>query len=241
MKQKDFAIIPISENAITLEFGPSPGQKKSQHVENIKQQLSGLKPKGILDILPAYTSLTIIYDFSIWMKTGPTGSPFHNLSRFLEQKLNASTAYTSNAKEIKKIPVCYDPEFGIDLFEASEKLDLSKDELIQLHHQKDYTVFMIGFLPGFPYLGKTNKKIHISRKSSPRTLVPKGSIAIADFQTGIYPVDSPGGWNIIGRTPLELINMDEGFKSRLEAGDKVRFYPIERDEFDLIQKEQAWG
>lgn len=241
MKQHDFVIIPLSESALTIELGSPPGQKKSQSIEAIRQQLFQLKLKGIFDIIPAYTNLSIIYDFSIWRKAGPTESPFQNLSSLIKKKIKPPGTFNTKPKEIKEIPVCYDPEYGPDLKEASKTLGLSQDELIHLHFQKEYTVFMIGFLPGFPYMGKTDKKIQIPRKSTPRTKVPKGSIAIADFQTGIYPFESPGGWNLIGRTPIELIKMEEEFKSYLESGDRVRFHPIDKEEFNVIREEHSWG
>ena len=139
------------------------------------------------------------------------------------------------------LPVCYDLEFALDLEAASSQLQLTPEALIKLHGSIDYRVFGIGFLPGFLYLGGIPEALRIPRKSAPRPQVPEGSVGLADFQTGIYPQTSPGGWNIIGRCPVKLFDPSRTPPSFIKAGDTVRFVPVNRGTYDLIQLEVAVG
>lgn len=133
-----------------------------------------------------------------------------------------------------KIPVCYDPSFGIDQQELCKNLKISLEELIDLHTKNTYTVFALGFLPGFMYLGGLDKVLHHPRHRHPREKVPKGSVGIAGKQTGIYPRESPGGWQLIGRSPLDLFKANQDPPCFIQAGDKIQFYPISMDEYQLI-------
>ena len=141
----------------------------------------------------------------------------------------------SGSSVIMNIPVCYDEEFGVDLQRIVEEKKLSKDEVIRLHCGKQYRVFMLGFLPGFPYMGEVDEKIAMPRKSEPKA-VAAGSVAIAGRQTGIYPLASPGGWSVIGRTPLKLFDPEKERPTLLNAGDTVEFYSISKEEFLLHEK-----
>ena len=138
-------------------------------------------------------------------------------------------------KYLVTIPVCYDVEFGLDLKELSELHGLSIDDTIGLHSQSVYEVFFIGFLPGFPYLGGLNPLIHTPRKKTPRQFIEKGSVGIAGGQTGVYTIDSPGGWNVIGKTPLDFFDATKNPPSLLTPGDHVRFVSISKEEFFTIE------
>jgi len=137
--------------------------------------------------------------------------------------------------DLIRIPVCYDNEFAIDLPWIAEQKSLTREEIIRLHSSRQYHVYMLGFLPGFSYMGEVDEKIIVRRKPEPQQILA-GSVGIAGKQTGIYPLNSPGGWQIIGRTPLKMFNKDNIEPCLLKAGDAVEFYSITSEEFDYIQK-----
>ncbi len=132
---------------------------------------------------------------------------------------------------VVSIPVCYGGDFGPDLEYVAHHNNISPQEVIEIHSGNEYSVYMIGFSPGFPYLGGMSEKISAPRRSSPRLIIPAGSVGIAGKQTGIYPIETPGGWQIIGRTPIKLFRPDEESPSLLQAGDKIKFTPISYPEF----------
>lgn len=142
---------------------------------------------------------------------------------------------THYSPSLIKIPVCYDPKFGIDQKTLCDNLSIELDELIRLHTNVTYTIYAIGFLPGFMYLGGLDKRLHHPRLEHPRGSVPKGSVGIAGMQTGIYPQESPGGWQLIGRSPLELFQVNKQPPCFVEVGDKIQFHPISIKEFELIE------
>ena len=139
-----------------------------------------------------------------------------------------------SAFKLWKVPVCYDREFGLDLVEISKVKKLSFAEIIKLHSGVIYTVYFIGFLPGFLYLGGLDKRLHFPRKKSPRHHIKKGAVAIGGHQTGVYPNSSPGGWNIIGNTPLDFFDRNDLTPCFAKPGDKVQFVPIDRSEYGAI-------
>ncbi len=139
------------------------------------------------------------------------------------------------AKKLVHIPVCYEPSLGPDLELVASEKQLAIEEIIRLHSGRAYRVYMIGFLPGFPYMAAVDDRIVMSRKNKPRAVIPAGSVGLAGLQTGIYPLDSPGGWQIIGRTPVKLFDKDNTNFLRINAGDAVQFYAVSRTEFDKLQ------
>jgi KipI family sensor histidine kinase inhibitor len=144
-------------------------------------------------------------------------------------------------KELHKIievPVCYDESFGIDLISMSIKLNLSTTEIIKIHTENIYQVYCLGFMPGFAYMGDVNIKIQMARHPQPRQNVSAGSVGIAGAQTGIYPMHSPGGWQIIGRTPLKIFDKDPAILSKFKMGDFVKFYPITLAEFESLNQNE---
>ena len=141
-------------------------------------------------------------------------------------------------EKIIRIPVCYDERLGIDLENIVLKNKISVDEIIQKHTEEIYLVYCLGFLPGFAYMGKVHESIQIARHASPRKLVIAGSLGIAGMQTGIYPMNSPGGWQIIGRTPLKIFDQDPRILGKLEAGNRIQFYPISFTEFEKLNEYQ---
>ena len=194
-------------------------------VEKIKAH----KEINYIDLIQGYNSLTIIYKKFI--------------ENFGEEVALLKSVYSSTLKIAKQdyflweIPVCYDLEFGIDLQELSKKSSLQIDEIIKRHSETIYKVFFIGFLPGFLYLGGLNEQLFFDRKPNPRLHVAKGSVAIGGMQTGVYPQNSAGGWNVIGKTPINFFDVNKPNPCFAKAGDFIKFKPISLDEFYQLEKE----
>jgi len=179
---------------------------------------------GFIECVPAYGSLTVYFNEHV----SAAGV------RSLLSDLSAQVSDTSFATEGKQIsiPVCYDPSLGMDLPWVSSHLNLSLEEIISLHTSVVYRVYMIGFIPGFPYMGTLPEQLEVPRKQTPSLKIPMGSVAIAGKQTGIYPAEVPGGWQVIGRTPLKMFDPSKSPCSFLNAGDLVQFNPITLDAFN---------
>lgn len=190
------------------------------------------KCAGIKDTIIAYSSLTLIYDPAIVRKSNLfSGSVYEWVQKKAAQAYHESSPENNQKGSLFRIPVCYDVEFGIDLPEVSRSINLSFEEIIDLHLSKIYRVYMLGFLPGFAYLGQVDPKLNMPRKQSPVT-VAAGSVGIVSNQTGIYPLNSPGGWQIIGRTSAKLFESKDQSPVKLQPGDEVQFYQITREEFE---------
>ncbi len=189
---------------------------------------------GVKDIILAYDTLTLIYDILEF-----DNNPYLFASQQLEAFLKASPTInqTRNASLIE-VPVCYDPSLGIDLEKAAIHLKCSIESIIQQHTEKIYTVYCLGFLPGFAYMGDTPKAIQVPRHATPRAKVAGGSVGIAGKQTGIYPIDSPGGWQIIGRTPFKIFDPNSKELTLFKAGDQIKFNPISLALFHQLNKHE---
>lgn len=188
---------------------------------------------GLKDTIVAYSSLTVIYDPNIVRKNHAIEeSVFCWIKKKLELAYRQSPIDDNQEHSMLRIPVCYDEEFGIDLQEVSRSTNLSAEEIIELHISKTYRVYMLGFLPGFAYLGEIEPRLIMPRKVTP-VFVQAGSVGIVSNQTGIYPMNSPGGWQIIGKTSIKLFEAGDQPPVKIKAGDEVQFYRITREEFDL--------
>jgi len=225
----------LSERAVTVTFADKISLAITQQITNINRQLLANPFPGFEASVPAYTTLTIYFDPQQLLESKLDG--WDNLQRVVNY---VSDLPEQNAEDqlirsnIVEIPVCYDAEFGFDLDELSLNNKLPIDEIIHLHSTAVYTVSMIGFTPGFAYLGGLDKRLFAPRKQTPRAAVPAGSVGIAGEQTGVYPLTIPGGWQIIGRTPLTLFNADLAQPVLLKMGDRVRFKPIDRITFNKL-------
>lgn len=189
------------------------------------------KITGVLDLIPAYTSLTLVYDLAALIKKFPGRSVYAMMESELQEAMRLVELYTVTISNRITIPVCYDQSLAPDLVALAELHQLTVEEVIQLHTAQTYRVYMIGFLPGFAYMGSVDERIRTARKTSPRTRVPAGSVGIAGGQTGIYPLDSPGGWQLIGQTPLRLFDVTQTDPCLLQPGDEVQFCSISLTEF----------
>jgi len=194
------------------------------------------KLPGIKDIIPAYSSITIVYDVAIIRDQYRVTSAFQFIKQYIEDSMkHVDWNKTPSSRKIE-IPVCYDPSLAPDLSVLASEKKLSAEEVVQLHCNKTYRVYMIGFLPGFAYMGKVDERIASPRKSNPDRMMHAGSVGIAGEQTGIYPLDSPGGWNIIGQTPLRMFDAGREEPVLLRAGDEVKFVAITLKEFQRLKQ-----
>jgi inhibitor of KinA len=225
-------IFPLGDAAAIVNFGNQISAETNDRVLSLAKYFDENPFAGFVEIVPAYSSLTIFYDV---FKVRKNNQNFEAAFDFVCAEIEKALLETNEREQIEtrlvEIPVCFDPEFAPDLdFIAAEK-NLSSEEIIEIFLAETYRVFMLGFLPGFAYLGEVAEKIAVPRKQSPRLQVPAGSVGIAGRQTGIYSLASPGGWQIIGRTPLEMFNPENQPPTRLQAGDAVRFYRIGKIDF----------
>ena len=230
-----FKLYPMGDSAIVVEFGKVLSPSVHARVMSFANSLEVNPVYGIIEFVPAFTTITIYYDPWIVSKGGKQDA-YETMSVITHTLLTTLKSTTNTSYRIVDIPVCYGGKSGPDLSFVASHSGLSDEEVIAIHTAGDYKVYMIGFAPGFPYLGGMDTRISAPRKDTPRTLIPAGSVGIAGMQTGIYPIETPGGWQLIGRTPIALFDPVRENPSLLNAGDKVRFILIGLKEYE--QKKQ---
>jgi inhibitor of KinA len=224
---------PFGDKAILIEWESKICVSISNAVLEFQQKIGAFENRNRVDTIAGYTSLTIVYRTNI--------IDYLKEVAVLKKIDTSKNIGGKKSSFIWEIPVCYDVEFGIDLQEISKVINLEIPEIIKLHSQNPYRVYFIGFLPGFLYLGGLNKQLFFDRKSNPRLKVAQGAVAIGGEQTGVYPSESSGGWNIIGKTPLVFFNIHEDIPCFAKAGDFIKFIPIDKEEFLKIKKEVKEG
>ncbi|NDK57462.1 5-oxoprolinase subunit PxpB [Pontibacter fetidus] len=234
MKQQDLASLqmyPLGDAAVVLQFGDTIATETHNLVRSFATYLQLHPFRGLIEFVPAFTTVTVYYNPWI-LAEQDTLSPYERIQVLMLDMLRhlkkESQVYTS--REVN-IPVCYGGKFGPDLAYVANHNHLTPEEVIAIHTSGSYQVYMIGFAPGFPYLGGLDERIAAPRKKTPRAVIPAGSVGIAGRQTGIYPIQTPGGWQLIGCTPLALFNPNRKQPSLLQAGDTVKFVAITPDEF----------
>jgi inhibitor of KinA len=222
---------PLGDRGILLEYGEGVSLRVNAQVHAAARLIDQATLPGVLETIPAYRSLLVVYD--------PLVTDFETLEHALAELEGASTPQEESLRKTIDVPVRYGGEFGPDLEFVAELAGLSCDRVVAIHSAQAYRVFLMGFTPGFPFLGPLPELLRAPRLGTPRTAVPAGSVGIADLQTGIYPVDSPGGWRIIGRTPLKLFNLSAENPFLCASGDQVRFRPISDAEFEVRAQRAA--
>ncbi len=233
-----FSIFPLADNALVVELGTEMDEATNRKTLQLFRQLQMNPLPGVLNLVPAYASLSVFYDPVQIRRNGYRElTAFEQVAAWIEE-LPFGEVLPEEEKALR-IPVCYGAGFGPDLETLAAFSGLSAEEVVRLHTAKPYRVYMIGFLPGFPYLGAVDERIAMPRKESPRLHVDAGSVGIAGTQTGIYPSDSPGGWQIIGRTPLQMFDVNREEPALLSPGMTVEFYPITADEYAHYQGRAA--
>jgi len=233
-----YQLYSISDQAITLDFGGPISEETNDRVHRLVASLQHNMLPGITDIIPAYNSVTVVYDYmTVYQQQlkNKNSLPVYTLvEQWIENNVNLQSIENEHGKKEIIIPVCYDKSVGIDIEFIAKSHALSIEQVIELHTAKTYRVFMNGFLPGFAYMGIVDPAIQTPRHDIPRPLVTAGSVGIAGVQTGIYPCNSPGGWQIIGKTPLPLI--DENESLLLTPGSLVKFNAISLLSFEKLIK-----
>ena len=221
-------ISPVGDRAISIDFGQVIDPTINRHIRQTIERIKELQLEGIIELVPTYCALLVEYDAMLYS--------YSEICNIIEPTLEEGMTNTTNELvTVVEVPTVYGGEFGPDLSFVASHNHLSEDEVISIHSGTDYLVYMLGFIPGFTYLGGMDSRIATPRLSSPRTLIPAGSVGIAGEQTGTYPSDSPGGWQIIGRTPVTMYDMSKAQVALLKAGDYVRYVPIDESEFHRIK------
>jgi inhibitor of KinA len=208
-------IVPLGDSALLVQLGNEIDITINQRVHALAALINISPLDGVIETVPAYTTLLIHYDPLILSDA--------NIRKWIHKKLDQIHDARLRKPRQLEIPVRYGGEFGVDLQFVADYHHLRVEDVIRIHSERTYTIYMMGFTPGFPYMGKLDDAIVTPRLETPRTRVPAGTVAIAGSQTGIYPIDSPGGWRLIGWTPLQLFNPESESPFLFSPGDEVRF------------------
>ncbi len=230
-------LLPLGDRAVLVQFGTAIDRETHERVKQLTASLDANPLPGMIEYIPAYTTVAIFYDPFLIRERQKTHSPYEWVCQWIREVVANLGESSAKSGRVVEIPVCYGGEMGPDLQVVAEHHGISQEEVVSIHAGREYLVYMIGFAPGFPYLGGLSEKIATPRRHSPRLRIPAGSVGIAGKQTGIYPLETPGGWQIIGRTPLRLFHPDGDPRSLLQAGDQVRFVPITMDQYRACEGE----
>jgi KipI family sensor histidine kinase inhibitor len=222
----------MGDRGLLLEFGDEISREINEKVRRMALAIQAESIEGVVETVPTYRSLLIIYN--------PVLLPIEDLKKRLERIEEELQQTPLQEPKLTHISVVYGGVYGPDLEGVAKYLRTSPEEVIRLHCSKPYLIYMIGFMPGYPYMGELPQELVTPRLKTPRLVVPKGSVAIAQRQTGIYSMESPGGWQILGRTPVELFDPEKDPPALLQMGDFVQFYPISEEEFHNWNLQSAW-
>jgi inhibitor of KinA len=227
-------ILAQGEQGIVVELGDAIDPALNARVHALARLVSERLAAEVLEVVPAYRSLLVLHD----PLRVPRGRLVRRLGRLAAEVGEAPAA---GPRRVVRLPVCYGGELGPDLADVARHAGLEPGEVVALHSGPVYRVYMLGFTPGFPYLGGMSPRIACPRLASPRTRIPPGSVAIGGEQTGVYPVESPGGWRLVGRTPARLFDPASAHPFLLAAGDGLRFVPVSREAYGALAEEVARG
>jgi inhibitor of KinA len=230
-----YHIFPLGDSALIIDLGNVIDESLNKLVHSFYYQLKDVPIAGIVEVVPGYSSLTVYYDvLSIKQKLNQHKTAFELISESIQELLSEDRKEMVINEDLFTVPVCYDKKYSPDIGFIAERNNISAEEVIHLHTSSTYQIYMLGFLPGFAYMGQVDDRIACPRKPQP-VLVEPGSVGIAGKQTGIYPLRSPGGWQIIGSTPLKLFNKDKDEPVLFKPVGRVQFYSITIDEFNHLK------
>jgi inhibitor of KinA len=219
----EFRIVQAGDSVLIVEFEERIDPAVNARAIAVAERLQEAGIAGVRDVVPTYRAVAVSFD--------PLRTNFDALQARLEREAEEPVVHVDDERRPVRIPVCYGDDLGPDLAAVAGKADMTEAEVVRLHTSATYRVFMLGFVPGFAYMGLVDSRIAVARHSTPRVRVPIGSVGIAGVQTGIYPAETPGGWQLIGRTPLKPFDPLRAEPFLVKAGDAVQFFEIDRDEF----------
>lgn len=223
----------LGDQTLLITLGDAIDEATHARVRAAVAQLDAARLAGVIDLVPAFASVAVHYDPAhVTGNPGDAATPYERIAARVAETLKDLTPDALPPARIVEIPVCYGGDLGPDLDDVARAHDLSSDDVVRIHTEATYLVYMIGFMPGFAYLGGLSERIATPRRSSPRPAVPAGTVGIGGSQTGVYPMVSPGGWNLIGRTPWKIFDIGRAEPTLLATGDRVRFRSISRAAFD---------
>ena len=226
----------LSERALLLDWGSTLNPALNRYIHRLGKQIQSHPFPGFIELVPAYSTLALFFDPTAILLVNPSREPWlvvrDQLEKFLRQEFGEEIL---EQYDVIRIPVLYN---GPDLANLASSKSLAVEEVITIHSSCVYDVFMLGFLPGFAYLGLVDDRIASPRLANPRTSVPAGAVGIAGNQTGVYPASSPGGWQLIGTTPVKMFEADRKNPSLLSPGDRVQFFPIDESDYLELKKSQ---
>jgi inhibitor of KinA len=236
LKKAIMRVAPLGDSALMVELGETIGEATHARVQAALHLLEAEPLPAVIELVPAFTTVTLFYDA---LRAVRSGAPADNVPGWLEAMVRRRLARLSANPAVKRgrsieIPVCYDPDFAPDLPEIAAHAGLTTGETARRHHSAEFLVHLLGFAPGFPYMAGTPPELSLPRRATPRVSVPAGTVGIIGTLCCIYPVETPGGWNLIGRTPQRLFNPGENPPAFLQPGDRVKFRPVGREEFDRL-------
>ena len=224
----DMRFLPSGDRAVTVEFGSTIDPKLNDYAIMLDAMLAKEPVEGVIETIPTYRSILVLFD--------PAIIGYDALCAEIAKRMEQQSMSAHEDGVLWEVPCCYGSYFGPDMETVCQHTGLSKKEIIERHCAKEYRIYMLGFLPGFVYLGGMDPSLTTPRLSSPRTRIPRGAVGIGGAQTGIYPMESPGGWNLIGCTPIELYDPAGENPVLFKAGDHIHFYPVTASEYYNIRQ-----
>ncbi len=234
----NWKIYALGDHAIVFALDEKVDAIIINKIKSLHHFILSKKIAGIIDCIPSYHTLTLVYDATkIFTSANHTEAQLLSfVNKIMNEAKYAQTSFLKNHSTLTKIPVCYESDYALDIQNISIQKNISIQEIIKMHTAKIYEVYSIGFLPGFAYMGIVDEPIQMPRHEKPRAQVLAGSVGIAGVQTGIYPSNSPGGWQIIGRTPLTIFDPNPEVLAKFKVGDQIQFYAITKSEFEKLNE-----